>query len=602
MAVCFLDDIKLFQQKSIAVLPFESISSDPENEYFADGMTEEIINALSKIDGLKVTARTSSFVFKSRREDIRIIGNELGVSTVLEGSIRKSGERIRITTQLIRTDNGFQLWSEVFDRQMSDIFALQDEISVLIGEKIRENFGHISISDHLIEAPTKNIEAYNLYLKARYYHLKWDGDRIERAVELYKQCINMDPDFSTPYFGIGFCYTMLGSWGLDRSLLKLAEDYLEKGLALDQDAAYGYFAMGALRFWGDWDFKAGYENYAKAIAINPNFTEAEEALSELFLAIGDFDQAMKHIENALRINPLSANHIYTKGNILFYQGKYKESLKYSLESIGIDLTFLHAIKEALLSYLFLDEKEKYVELLGKYKDHPFHDVFSELFRIKYDTPKEDEFSQIIDTIDKRIEGLILWPWKFYFMGMFGKMEEALEVIREEAARHSGQYIFFRHFPFESVKKLPAFQQLVEAVFDADRMPGKAGTARKIIDERAPLTEEEASEYLGKLNQCMAERDPFKNQELNLRSLADEIHLHPNKLSWLLNQSLGKNFNDYVNGYRLEAFKKMALDPVNKHLTLLGLAYDAGFKSKSTFNDYFRKQEGVTPKEWVRQNK
>lgn len=564
-------------------------------------MTEELINALSKIDGLRVTARTSSFVFKSRRADVRIIGNELGVSTVLEGSIRKSGERIRITTQLIRTDNGFQLWSEVFDRQMNDIFELQDEISVLIAEKIRENFGHISISDHLIEAPTKNIEAYNLYLKARYYHLKWDGDRIEQAIEVYQQCIDMDPGFSTPYFGIGFCYTMLGSWGLDRSLLKQAEEYLEKGLSLDQDSAYGYFALGALKFWGDWDFKAGFENYSKAVAINPNFTEAEEALSELYLSIGDFEMSMKHIENALRINPLSANHIYTKGNILFYQGKFKESLKYSLESIGIDPTFLHAIKEALLSYLFLDEKEKYAELLEKYRDHPFHDVFAELYRIKYETPDRDQVSRIIGAIESRIEGLILWPWKFYFYAVSGDTEKAVEAIEEEIARNSGQYIFFRHFPFESVKKLSAFKRLIETIFDASRMPGEAGTTRKMVDERALLTEEEVTEYLGTLNQCMAERNPFKDQELSLRSLADQIHLHPNKLSWLLNQSLGKNFNDYVNGYRLEAFKKMALDPDNKHLTLLGLAYDAGFKSKSTFNDYFRKHEGLTPKEWVKKN-
>jgi len=565
-------------------------------------MTEEIINALSKIDGLKVTARTSSFVFKSRRADVRIIGNELGVSTVLEGSIRKSGERIRITTQLIRTDNGFQLWSEVFDRQMNDIFELQDEISVLIAEKIRENFGHISISDHLIEAPTKNIEAYNLYLKARYYHLKWDGDRIERAIVIYQQCIDLDPDFPTPYFGIGFCYTMLGSWGLDRSLLNQAEKYLERGLALDQNSAYGYFALGALKFWGDWDFKAGYENYSKAVSINPNFTEAEEALSELYLAIGDFDLSMKHIENALRINPLSANHIYTKGNILFYQGKFKESLKYSLESIGIDPTFLHAIKEALLSYLFLDEKEQYIALLKKYKDHPFYDVFAELHRIKYETPDQDEFSRVIETMDNRIEGLILWPWKFYFYAVSGKSEESIEALQEEVARKSGQYIFFKHFPFESLRKLPGYQDLVRTVFDAERMPWKVGANREIIDERAPLTPSEVTAYLDTLDQCMEERKPFKDQELSLRSLANEIDLHPNKLSWLLNQSLGKNFNDYVNGYRLEAFKMMALNPENKHLTLLGLAYDAGFKSKSTFNDYFKKHEGLTPKEWVRQNK
>ncbi|MCB0644482.1 MAG: hypothetical protein KDC44_22715, partial [Phaeodactylibacter sp.] len=137
-------------QKSIVVLPFENISSDPENEYFADGVTEEIINALSKVEGLKVTVRTSSFAYKNNLKDIRMIGKELGVSTALEGSIRKSGSRIRISTQLTRTDNGFQVWSESFDRNLTDIFELQDEISLLIADKIRENFGHFEIKEHLV--------------------------------------------------------------------------------------------------------------------------------------------------------------------------------------------------------------------------------------------------------------------------------------------------------------------------------------------------------------------------------------------------------------------------------------------------------------------
>ena len=137
-------------------------------------MTEEIINALSKINGLKVTARTSSFVFKKQKKDVRHIGNELGVSLVLEGSVRKSGNRLRITAQLIRTDNGFHIWSENFDRELEDVFELQDEISLLIADKIREDFGHMQIADHLVTSPTSNIEAYELYLKGRFFFFSWN--------------------------------------------------------------------------------------------------------------------------------------------------------------------------------------------------------------------------------------------------------------------------------------------------------------------------------------------------------------------------------------------------------------------------------------------
>ncbi|MEM6632795.1 MAG: FlgO family outer membrane protein [Bacteroidota bacterium] len=163
----------MITSKSIAVLPFKNLSPDPENEYFSDGMTEELINALSQIDELKVTARTSSFVFKNAKQDIREIGNKLGVSLVLEGSIRKSNERLRINAKLIQTEDGFQIWSENFDRNMIGVFELQDEISLLIADKIREHLGHLSIQDHLVKINTHNIEAYQFYLKGKYQYNKW---------------------------------------------------------------------------------------------------------------------------------------------------------------------------------------------------------------------------------------------------------------------------------------------------------------------------------------------------------------------------------------------------------------------------------------------
>ncbi|CAN0510081.1 unnamed protein product, partial [Scytosiphon promiscuus] len=190
----------LITQKSIAVLPFKNISSDPENEYFADGMTEELINALSKINGLKVTARTSSLVYKNKQVDVRHVGNNLGVSTVLEGSIRKAKDAVRITAQLIRTDNGFHIWSESFDRKLENIFELQDEVSLLIVDKIRENFGHIEIEEQLVKSQTHNIEAYQYYLKGRFYQLNWKLEDFSTAIEFYKQSIKLDPNYFQPFF------------------------------------------------------------------------------------------------------------------------------------------------------------------------------------------------------------------------------------------------------------------------------------------------------------------------------------------------------------------------------------------------------------------
>ena len=293
--------------KSIAVLPFVNMSADPENEYFSDGITEEIINALTTVKGLKVIARTSSFAFKNKNIDVRIIGNQLGVSTVLEGSVRKVKNRVRITAQLVSTNDGTHFWSKNFDRDLEDIFALQDEVSLHIADQIRENFGHLNIQDHLIKAPTQNMEAYDLYLKGRYQHLMWDGKGIANAIELYEQCIAIDPSFALPYFGLAYCYAMAGSWGNNKDLLQMSEENLSKGFNLNKQSFVGYFSKATLSFWGQWDFINGHTFFLKAIELNPAYTEAEEGLCELYTAVGYFEKALWHTDNILKINPLSPN-------------------------------------------------------------------------------------------------------------------------------------------------------------------------------------------------------------------------------------------------------------------------------------------------------
>lgn len=357
----------LTNQKSIAVLPLENFSADQENEYFADGMTEEIINALSKIDGLKVTARTSSYVFKNKKEDVRIIGNQLGVNTVLEGSIRKSGNRIRITAQLIRTDNGFHIWSENFDRKLDDIFALQDEISLLVAEKIRESYGHFSIEGHLVEASTSNVAAYNIYLKARFNHLRWDGKGIKNAIGFYSDCIAMEPAYAAPYFGLAYCFAMSGSWHPDPALLDMAEHNIREGFRLDAHSVLGYYAQATLSFWGHWDVQKAQENYIKAIQLNPKYTEAEEGLIELYTAVGDFDNALKHVDQILSINPLSPNHFFTKANIFYLRHDFEQAEFYIDKALHLDQGFTHAIA---LKQLCLIHRGRQNELKAYFKTTP----------------------------------------------------------------------------------------------------------------------------------------------------------------------------------------------------------------------------------------
>lgn len=600
-------------EKSIAVLPFVNMSSDPGNEYFSDGITEEIINALTGIRELKVTARTSSFAFKNRQVDVRHIGNRLGVSTVLEGSIRKIKDRVRISAQLIRTDNGFHIWSEKYDRNLVDIFELQDEISLAIAEQIRENFGHMEIKEHLVDAPTDNVAAYNLYLKARYNHLRWDAEGIENGMKYYDQCITMAPDFSWPYFGAGYCHSMYGSWTPNKESLELAEDYIEKGFKLDDSSFLGYYSKATLLFWGRWDFIRGHEFYKKSIALNPSYTEAEEGLVELYMAVGDFERAVDHSKHILALDPLSKNHHFTIANIFYLTGQPEKALEYIESGLKIDPDFTHLIELMQLCLIELQDDKKLEDFLKKNPLAENPSASRLLCQLKQD-PKKSYHHYPEKTVIQLI------PWDLFLNTHLGNHFNAMDILEEAVNNKEGQYMNFKSMPMlEPLKNYPKYLSLVQTTFHPSRLPNHEvesqsfGTELKfqsvseasatISEESRSLMEEvEIEQALALINRLMNEEKKFLDTSITLRHLAEDVEIHPNKLSWLLNDRLSMNFNDFINSFRLETFQQKALDPANKNYTLLGLAFESGFNSKSAFNDYFKKKTGTTPRKWLKQNK
>ena len=590
-------------QKSIAVLPLENLSSDPENEYFSDGMTEEIINALTTIKGLKVTARTSSFAYKNKRKDVRHIGNELGVSLVLEGSIRKSGDKVRITTQLIRTDNGFHIWSENFDRKLNDIFVLQDEISLLVADKIRENYGHLDIKEHLVESPTQNVEAYNLYLKGRYYQLKWNANDFHLAVKYYNQSIEEDRNFALPYFGAGLCYGIMASWKFMpyQEGIQKAKEYLSQGLALNQESHLSHFAKATIELWGKWNFKSGHIHLTKSIAYNPSFTDAEEGLAELYTAIGDFEKAMRHTKRILLINPFSPNHFYTKGNIEYLSGKYDLAINSMRSALKIDPDFSLAIEVIALCYILKQDEKKLEEYLDQSMvENPT--ACRALFKLMYpDSTFDFDLSNFDLSLVSREE---LIPWHLYLQVHLGNIGLAFEILEASIAEKSGQIINFQNDPFLSpLRSSDTYQQLIAKVFDPGLLPEVINLGDTESTSRKPLmTSDESDLLLKNLEQSMKVEKLYLDASLSLRTLAEKLDTHANKLSWLVNKQICQNFSDYVNTYRLMEFQKKAVIPENSHLTILGLAYESGFNSKSVFNTFFKKNTGLTPKEWVKEHR
>jgi len=590
----------MVHSKSIAVLPFSNLSSSEASDYFSDGITDEIINALSKIQGLRVIARTSSFAYKNKSIDVRRIGYELGVESILEGSIRQYKEQVRILVALVQTDNGSQIWSESFDRNLEDIFALQDEISLLIADKIRESFGHLEIQEHLVEAPTKNIEAYDLYLKARYQHLMWDGQGIRNAVGLYEKCLTIEPTFALPYFGLGYSYAMYGSWGNNKDLLKLSEHHLKKGFDLDDQSYLGYFGKATLHFWGKWDFINGHKFFQKAIQLNPAYTEAEEGLCELYTAIGYFEEAHKKADNILKINPLSANHYFTKANIYYLSKNFPKAVECLDTALKINPKFTHPIALLQLCYIHLKEYEKLDIFLNQ---NPFVERPDEC-RVLYQLVNPEKNIGIdinkASLMIKEDFGVTLFPWQLFLLVHLGKHEMALDFLEENIKTRTGQIINFMNTPLlEPLWHYSKFQDLVQSVFDKKSLPPKQAKQVQIKNPKALMSVSETAIVLENLSKGMQEEKWFQNTSLSLRELAKYLSINANKLSWLINDKTDRNFNEYLNSYRLQDFQEKALNPKNAHLTLLGLAYESGFNSKSVFNSFFKKETGMTPKAWVK---
>ena len=578
------------------------MSADPENEYFSDGITEEIINALTTVKGLKVIARTSSFAFKNKNIDVRTIGDQLGVSTILEGSVRKAKNRVRITVQLVSADDGTHFWSKNFDRELEDIFALQDEVSLRIADQIRENFGHLDIQEHLIEEPTQNIEAYNLYLKGRYQHLMWDGQGITNAIEHYEQSVTIDPSFALPYFCLAYCYAMYGSWGNNKDLLQLSEEHLSKGFNLDKQSHVGYFSKATLAFWGQWDFVKGHTFFQKAIALNPFYTEAEEGLCELYTAVGYFEKAHWHADNILKTNPLSPNHHFTKANIHYLNEDYTKALECIETSLSINPGFTHSIALKQLCLIFSKEYDKLNDFLDQ---TPLAERPAEC-RVLYTLVNpEDKVDVDISSARLMIKDKCeetLFPWQLFLLVHLGEHELALDILEERISMRAGQIINFMHIPpLKPLHRYQRFQDLLLATFRKELVPLDPEKQIQIAPPKALMSVAEADIVLATIGKGMQDEHWYQNPSLSLRELAEKANTRSNKLSWLLNERVGQNFNEYINRRRLEHFKKNALNPINSHLTLLALAYDSGFSSKSVFNAFFKKIEGMTPKAWLKAN-
>jgi serine/threonine protein kinase/tetratricopeptide (TPR) repeat protein len=310
--------------KSIAVLPFVNMSNDPENEYFSDGVAEDIINALTKIQALRVASRTSTFAFKGKSEDIGEIGRKLKVATVLEGSVRKAGSRLRVTAQLVSVADGNNLWSERYDRQLEDVFEIQDEIAENIVKALRVVLTE-GDKQAIEKAPTQNVEAYEYYLRGRQFFHQWSRTGIQYARRMFERAIDIDPNYALAYAGIADCCAFLYMyWDGSRANLEGAEGASRKALELAPEIAESHASRGfALTL--SRDYAGAVREFETAVRLNPKLYEAHYLYARAHIQEGKLEEAVRQFGEAARVRPEDYQAVLLSASPLRGLGRLEES-------------------------------------------------------------------------------------------------------------------------------------------------------------------------------------------------------------------------------------------------------------------------------------
>jgi len=453
----------------LAVLPFVNMSADPENEYFSDGITEELLNALTRVDGLQVTSRTSAFAFKGKHDDIREIGRKLNVDKVLEGSVRKAGNRVRITAQLINAADGYHIWSENYDRNLTDIFEVQDEISSIIANKLRENLSLSKQAEPLVKATTKNVEAYTLYLKGMHFFNKLTPDDYYKAIEFFEQAIQLEQGYAQAYAMIAACYSYLGSTGQadPGKAFDIVKSYSEKAMQLDDTVAESHIAKASLHLIHESNWQAGYDELQKAIQLNPASTGAYQMMAMYYLFTGKIAEAATTMEQAAQIDPLSPQVNNFLADTYLFAERYDDAIRVADKLLEINPQMRIAIETKGWAVGMKGDWEKAKEYfleVHQLTNHPLKG----LSPLGYAYAKLGQTDKALETIVKMeqrqreepnviVDGDLLGVWF-----ALGDKDKVLYYLEKCIERRMGPVNFFLLYPpMKGIADDPRAMRLIE---------------------------------------------------------------------------------------------------------------------------------------------
>ena len=327
---------------SIAVLPFADMSPGKDQDYFCEGLAEELIDALAQLAGLRVVARTSAFQFRGKGHDLREVGEKLKVKTILEGSVRKAGNRLRINAQLINAEDGYHLWSERYDRDLDDVFAIQDEIARSVTDKLKVTLLGEDEAP-LVTRPTDNLEAYNLYLKGRYHFLRVTGPAFKKSLECFNQALAVDPTYARAHAGIAISNTARAilSFAASHDVMPQAKKSALKALAIDETVVDAHLAMAFVLEYGEWDWEGAEREYRRALELNPGDTLARSQYADLLGHTGRAEEAITEARDAVARDPLSLNNRHVLSQVFCMARRFDAALTEARAGIELEPTFHH---------------------------------------------------------------------------------------------------------------------------------------------------------------------------------------------------------------------------------------------------------------------
>ena len=450
---------------SIAVLPFANMSADPEQEYFCDGLAEELIDALARLEGLRVVARTSAFQFKGQAHDLRKVGEQLSVKTVLEGSVRKAGNRLRINAQLINAEDGYHLWSERYDREMDDVFAVQDDIARSVVEKLKVKLLG-EAGESVVRRQTGNLEAYHCFLKGRHYRFsRYD---LPKAVEFFEQAINHDPSYAQAYAGLADCFNILGV-GVGGAIppkvaFSKARAAVDQALRIDDRLAEAHAALAMILFFFDWSWSEAERAFTQALELNPAGIEAH-CWYGLFLANvrGRPEEGLAKVKRAQALDPLSAYASTIAGAIFFTGRQYDRAIERCQQALEMQPSFGLALQYLSQTYSVCSRHneavasaQRLVSLTGR---SPYN--LGILGFVLARAGKRDEAQAVLTELGERARQDYVSPMFFaWIVSELGQPDRAFEQLEKAYEERSPILAFLRFPSFDNLRPDPRFQDVL----------------------------------------------------------------------------------------------------------------------------------------------